>query len=446
MINIPKNNYIIEAKNDKIAIVNIENQDGSIQVGILPIEHLAELDKTHTNIADTKLGGLIITEGLTGMNANKVIQEMIIPTNGQKGNSNINKLMEQLSILAYIRAFESEVESTGAIKTYLPNMAVFEREAVSIKIPTFYFEERDNHWDYEYLMEPISDFLEGQVNFNSELSSKLRRAYSEWELDENFKPDAPLAAFSINRYRIAQLKYRIASSKTKALIRICREKEDQSNFLSRYYNIYQKTRMARTDKLGYMQINWKDPLTAEMTFPKIVESLTGQRVESLRMKGAEKTVENLKRMLKDVEDKYNNLQPKTKEDKQNLIVLYVMIEDLKSTIEYFELCSDTDVKEALTRYEQYEEDREETRREIFKYNLGLWKNLDNIVRFYNGIMPFPVNNIMGLEFSDRYNDIRLTFSRKTNIITEEREPEEFKVEDFDWEGLDDEILLNSIQW
>ena len=204
--------------------------------------------------------------------------------------------------------------------------------------------------------------------------------------------------------------------------------------------------MARTDKLGYMQINWKDPLTAEMTFPKIVESLTGQRVESLRMRGAEKTVENLKRMLKDVEDKYNNLQPKTKEDKQNLIILYVMIEDLKSTIEYFELCSDTDVKEALTRYEQYEEGREETRREIFKYNLGLWKNLDNIVRFYNGIMPFPVNNIMGLEFSDRYNDIKLTFTRKTNIITEEKEPEEFKVEDFDWEGLDDEVLLNSIQW
>lgn len=323
--------------------------------------------------------------------------------------TNICKLRESLKKLREIDMITEET-SGEMVKTYIPKFAVYQRDVVSLKIPTHFTYDDEARWDYDYLIYPLTDMLNDSLTYNKDLIDKLNNNDNGIQIDINTLPkildDNLLTCFTPNRYRLAQLNYTIVSLYTKGLIHILRNLPPSEIIESRFYDIYQNSRMAKTEKLPYMEIIWKDKETNEITFPTLVKQLTSidfGEFDEIPYKDSTDALDTLIENTRDIDSSEPGYQ--------------IVLNGLKAIKMYKEYSLNQPTENLIGKYEELEMQRESVREEIFYMNLNLRCQIENFVDLYKNTELSFFINVTNMDFGTKSNPISLSFKKRDNILS-----------------------------
>lgn len=413
MININEKNFIVELK--------AYDQDW----GVLSLQD----DKNQSVYITNKLNDTVkLLENSGFQNLHKSDYSYLVHTYGVKPdkfaemasevfknkqlweNTNMINLRSNLDKLRNVGMITDETEHGGMVKTLLPAYAVYQRDVVSLKIPTHFSYDNETRWDYEYLIYPLTDMFNDSISYNENLINLINKNTEDYKIDVNDLPkvtdDMLLTCFTPNRYRLARFEYSIISMYTKGLIRILRNVSQNETMNSRFYDIYQNSRMAKTEKLGYVEIQWKDAETNEYTFPELCRTMLGIELSALDEDSLDKAlfaldnmIEQVKQVGSKVEGYYNNLN------------------GLKALRMYKEYSEKDNVDEIVEKYEELERKREKCRENIFYMNLNLRCRVEDFVDLYKKTELSWFINVDSMDFRIDNNPIEIIFKKKLNTLT-----------------------------
>lgn len=413
MLNINNKNFIVELKAsdyDWGVITTRNNNDQSVFATSNLEKDIKRLEEDgYQNLHKSEYSYLIHTylakpEKFAEI-ADKVFKGMDI-----YHNTNMLSLRNNLEKLRHIGMITEETEHGGMIKTLLPAYAVYQRDVVSLKIPTHFSYDNESKWDYEYLIYPLTDMFNDSISYNEKLINIINDNSDIEKIDVDTLPtvtdDMLLTCFTPNRYRLARFEYSILSMYTKGLIRILRNVNQNEIMDSRFYDIYQNSRMAKTEKLGYVEIQWKDIETDEYTFPELSRRMLGIEIEDLDRDTLDGALHALDGMISEVE----------KIDK-NTRGYYNNLHGLKALRMYKEYSEKDDVQEIVDKYEEFERARESCRENIFYMNLNLRCRVEDFVDLYKKTELSWFINVDCMDFRVKNEPIEIIFKKRMNTLT-----------------------------
>lgn len=417
MLNIEKKNFIIEIETEEkdFGILSIQENDNQM---VLVTQKLQDTIKAleesgYQNLNTSEYKYIVHSYIARKDKFCKLVQEHYLIDN--KLEIYQNKSMKELrNNLDKVREIGMITETTQELlKTYIPKYAVYQRDVVSIKIPTNLMFGNENRWDYEYLIYPLTDIFNGSIKYNKRMIELLNENIGDNKdlyIDIKSLPtvtnDELLTTFTPNRYRLAMLNYSILSLYTKGYIRILRNLPDNTEIDSNFYDIYQKARMAKSEKLDYIEVIWKDDLTNELTFPKMIKQVTGLKPEEFDAIPLDDADKMLDEIISEIEKLPNNTEG-----------YHIALNSAKALKDYKHLSEKEDFTEVLEKYEEYERKREHSREDIFFMNLNLRCRIEDFVDLYKNTVLSAFINLNIMDFRDSNRPVTISFKRKESQLS-----------------------------
>ena len=264
-------------------------------------------------------------------------------------NSDMYEMMLMLTDIEKTPPFQHEMNENYVL-IYYPTLMIYSTETKSVKIPKQYlYRDTTSSWDYDYLIYPS-----GELNF--ELLDILKKAYKE-VFNKELKvfidtlDIKSYGQFSPNVYELLRQEYINHSVKVKAIINAIRVGEYNNKVDSRYYDIFQESRMANNEKMDYTYIKYKGFFTKEITINEYAKQ-NGYTMEDLNH------IAHIEETREKFLSKYGDIE-------SNPLALYVG-------------CLNENPAKVMRMYEKYEGERCKIRRKLFMMNFAILNDLETI--------------------------------------------------------------------
>lgn len=328
------------------------------------------------------------------------------------------------------------------------DMLVTETNTSTIKVP-YTRKNKENQnlgviWDYFYLIAPSNGFM-GGINYGKDALNLLKK-HNIMPPAENQVTPLPDEYYFIKMYNNEWKEFNEISLLTKTIINIIRFKYNTDDIIDPFFNVFQNSRMAKTNKTDVLEVRYSSS-EKEITFPMYLKELLGEEATDVMKYLAQRDLnEQYEEFSKDTQptaswttnedyhktddecqynDDYMTYMEEDysyKEIEHKVESLYRTIKNaekdkiIENNLEPFMLLIDyfgKPLNELLEVYQILEKHREIKRKNLFLYNFAMLLDPMNYTIIMNDIFPSSQYNNYAWKYKCKIGEsCRISFNLK----------------------------------